>query len=243
MSDNLDALPGGRLLKLPAEIRLFIYEALFTPCKINIHATRKSSQKDLEGIHAKSNNAAILATCRIIYTEAKPILYDNTDFHVKLARDSADDASSDDLVSAQFPRRWTPGELMSAAGEHGINPLVSYLQEPLLPVFSLARKISLSIFFTNSNDQDWPYEHKNWYTHLPRKLSELSKAPELKQLHLTFEARTRPFLRRESNHVLGLLGEIKPRAAVTLTVALDASMCATDCLLAPYVETIAKLNW
>jgi hypothetical protein len=41
MSDNLAAQPGCRLLGLPSELRLLIYEHLFPPCKVDIHAPRE----------------------------------------------------------------------------------------------------------------------------------------------------------------------------------------------------------
>ena len=195
MSDNVDPQSLKHLLGLPSEIRLLVYEQLSAPCTINIHATRERPPKDLEGAHTKGNGAAILATCRTIYTEAKPVLYENTEFHVTLARDSADaierelddslsdDPSSKDTVPVRFPDRWTTGQSRSAAGEHSIKPWISHLEEPLKPLFSLARKISLSILFTDSNDREWPGECHRWFQYLPVKLSELYEAPELKTSH------------------------------------------------------------
>lgn len=258
MSDNLNPQSLKQLLGLPSEVRLLIYEELFAPCTINTHATREHPQKDLKGAYTRGNAAAILATCRTIYTEAKPVLYDNTEFHVTLARDSADailrelqlvhslsdDSPSHDTVLARFPDlSWTPGQFRFAAREHGIKLRESYLKEPLKPLFSLARKISLSILFTESNVWEWTGEGDRWLRYLPVKLAELCEAPELKTLHLTFEAKHRPFLRSEFNHVLGLLGDLKPRASVTLTAAVAQSISATDCHLEPYTDTLAKLKW
>ena len=96
---------------------------------------------------------------------------------------------------------------------------------------------------TDSNNREWPGEGHRWFQYLPDMLSELCEVPELRTLHLTFRARNRPYLRSKFNHVLGLLGDLKPRDSVTLTAAVAPSISATDCFLEPYIDTITKLKW
>lgn len=90
MSDNIDAQPGGSLLKLPAEVRLLIYEQLFPPCKIDIHAPRGASWDIDTDDYTTTVDVAILKTCRTIYAEAAPVLYENTEFGVSFACSSRD---------------------------------------------------------------------------------------------------------------------------------------------------------
>ena len=82
MSDNLGAQPGGHLLALPSEVRLLIYELIFPPCRVDL-----CTSKWIDGEGQSGRSTAILTTCQTIYTEAKPILYENTEFNVGLSCD------------------------------------------------------------------------------------------------------------------------------------------------------------
>lgn len=128
MSDNLDAQPGGRLFKLPAEVRLLIYEHLFPPCKVNIHAPLEGEWVDDNDIHVKSIDIAILATCRTIYTEAAPVLYENTEFYIRL------ECSSRDLSSMEYEKHRIYAQLQRD------------LQRRVRSLCNQARKVNLSIF-------------------------------------------------------------------------------------------------
>lgn len=96
---------GGRLLGLPAEIRVLIvsalcddeYEILLTDAlqyrqykqmfpldEVNIYAVQGSLHKSEDAHHIAGDHVAILATCRTIYTEAKPILYNQTKFCIHM---------------------------------------------------------------------------------------------------------------------------------------------------------------
>lgn len=75
MSDNVAPQSRCHLLGLPSEIRLLIYEELFPPRCVNM--IRNELALD----------TAILSTCRTIHKEAKPVLYENTEFHIELSAD------------------------------------------------------------------------------------------------------------------------------------------------------------
>lgn len=67
---------------LPAEIRLRIYEELFDEAYHSSLLIRSDSKIELVSL-AKAHGA-ILKTCRAIYQEAAPILYDATTFRVQI---------------------------------------------------------------------------------------------------------------------------------------------------------------
>lgn len=73
---------AGPFLRLPPELRLVVYEQMFPPDEIrlemiggNLHVTKRAQQ--LAGSYV-----AILATCRVLYAEGKPVLYNNTEFRI-----------------------------------------------------------------------------------------------------------------------------------------------------------------
>jgi hypothetical protein len=84
MSDNVVSQSRCHLLDLPSEIRLLIYEELFPPRSIDM--TDKKLGLD----------TAILATCRTIHKEAKPVLYENTEFEIALRSDGTHMGPCDD---------------------------------------------------------------------------------------------------------------------------------------------------
>lgn len=229
MSDNLDAQPGGRLLALPSEIRLLIYEQLFPPCKVDIHAPRRNSWVDANHGHVRSVDVALLTTCRTIYAEAAPVLYGNTDFYIRSA------CSGPELYFIK-------------AEKHRVYPLrLQDLQGRVRSLLSLARKISLSIVFTDN--ELWEDSERTWIQQLLSELARLGSALKLKHLHITFEADGHSFsthrgdaaVEKEFEHVLGMLGEIECHAAVTK--AVDPSLGQTDFKVATYLDTIVKLRW
>lgn len=72
----------GPFMRLPPELRLMIYEQMFPPNEIrlemiegNLHVTKRAQR--LAGSYV-----AILATCRALYAEGKPVLYNNTEFRI-----------------------------------------------------------------------------------------------------------------------------------------------------------------
>ena len=229
MSDNLDAQPGGRLLKLPSEIRLLIYEYVFTPCKVDIHAPRPNSWVDADDVRAKPAGLALIKTCRTIYAEALPVLYQHTEFHIKFA------CSGPDLYMMQI-------------GKHRVYArLLQDMQGRVRSLLGMARKVSLSILFTDSGV--WKASERAWFHHLIYELARLGDAPQLKQLHITFEADENSgptrhdyaAVRREFDYVLGVLGVIECCAVVT--AAVHPSLGQTDIKLGKYLDTMVKLQW
>jgi len=229
MSDNLDAQPGGRLLKLPSEIRLLIYEHVFPPCKVDIHAPRGSEWVDENDIHAKRVDIALLLTCRTIHAEAAPVLYENTEFFIRFA------CAGPYLQS------------MEVAKYPFYAQMLVYLRGGVRSLYTQARKVSLSFFFTDSSA--WEAAERLWFRNLISELVRLGQGPKLKQLHITFEADdySRPTLRmlramhKEFDHVLGVFSEVDCRA--TVTTAIHPSIGPTDIDLSTYFAALAVFPW
>lgn len=82
---SLETQLGGRLLRLPAEIRVMIYEHMFLLDVFKVYAINGKLHKAADAHHLAGDYTTILTTCRAIYTEAKPVLYTNMEFiiHVK----------------------------------------------------------------------------------------------------------------------------------------------------------------
>ena len=229
MSDNLDAQPGGHLLKLPSEIRLLIYEHIFPPHKVDIHAPRADQWADHNDRHARSADIAILTTCRTIYAEAAPVLYENTEFYISFA------CSGRDLISMKL-------------GKHRIYArLLQDLQGRVRSLFSMARKVSLSIVFTDSSG--WEEAERTWFQQLTTELARLGDATKLKQLHVTFEAdeNSDPMLyvfhsvNKDFERVLAVLSDVECRA--TVTAAIHPALGTANPNLSTYFDTLAKLRW
>jgi hypothetical protein len=230
MSDNLSAQAGCHLLGLPSELRLLIYEHLFPPCKIDIHAQRESPWVDNEDVHATSREVAVLETCRTIYKEAAPVLYENTEFFIMLA------CSGRDMYS------------MSPAGKNKVyGQLLQDLQGRVRSLSNVARKVLLSILLTESTL--WKDEEHAWFRELTSALTWLAGASEIRELHITFEAdmfsgvseNAYAVVGGEFEHVLAALGEIECHA--TVTAAFHPSLSSTDAKPSSYLETTAKLQW
>jgi len=78
------AQPKRHLLDLPAEIRVMIYSHMFPVDKLDVYAIKGSLHKAEHARHDTGAHLAILNTCRAIYTEAKPVLYNNTEFVIHI---------------------------------------------------------------------------------------------------------------------------------------------------------------
>jgi len=79
-----EARPKRYFLDLPAEIRLLIYKQMFSRDKLDVYAIKGSLHKTEHVDHVASDHLAILTTCRTIYAEAKPVLYNNTEFCIHI---------------------------------------------------------------------------------------------------------------------------------------------------------------
>jgi hypothetical protein len=79
-----EARPGGDLFKLSRELRDMIYEQMFLPDQVTVYAIDGSLHKSADAHYAAGDYTGILATCRILYAEAQPILYANTEFNIRV---------------------------------------------------------------------------------------------------------------------------------------------------------------
>jgi hypothetical protein len=186
--------------------------------------------KDEDDVHVKRVDAAIIATCRNIYTEAAPVLYENIEFYITLA------CSGRDLIS------------MSPAGKSRVySQLLQDLHGRVRSLSDSVRMISLSVLFTDSRLRG-EQEYK-WFQRLNSELTRLVGAPKLKTLHITFEAGDFLMLaqggytpvEKEVEHVLATLSEVECHA--TVTALFHPSLNDTDAKPSMYLDTIVKLQW
>lgn len=71
MTDNPKSQSGSRLLGLPGEVRLLIYEKMFPPEALDIYAVRGNLHRTMQQQYTAGKYVAALATCRMIYNEGK----------------------------------------------------------------------------------------------------------------------------------------------------------------------------
>jgi hypothetical protein len=179
--------PLGRLSKLPSELRLMIvsqkvliqssagvdvltdhlkqYEHMFPAESITIHAIRGRLHMDEDGHVDAGDHVAILATCRTIYEEAKPVLYTNIEFVICL-RDQ------------YWLHIWHPDNYVDVFGmgedsEPDSNDWIAenpWLEDPrLLVPLNNVRKLSLAIE-ANANAEG---EKRTWTEQLKNTLETL----------------------------------------------------------------------
>jgi hypothetical protein len=79
MSDDHEMQQRCRLLELPSEVRLIIYGMAFPSRRTSLYAAAELFRSGQKNTH---RSVALLATCRAIYTEAQPVLYENTEFKI-----------------------------------------------------------------------------------------------------------------------------------------------------------------
>lgn len=78
---TMEAVTLGPLMRFPPELRLVIYELLFPPTQVVLRIIEGNlrAQKRSLGLE-RYFGVGILATCRTLYNESKPVLYNNTEF-------------------------------------------------------------------------------------------------------------------------------------------------------------------
>jgi len=123
--------PGGFLAKLPAELRLEIYDLIFPRESVGIFAVRDRLLKAANAKVSAGDSVAILATCRMIHDEAKPVLYANTHFDVSCSLERAPGAWRATVDAKWGEYQWLP----RMVSEKSVN-----IQQ--------ARSIDLNIMFT-----------------------------------------------------------------------------------------------
>ena len=191
MSDNLGAQTGGRLLALPSEVRLLIYELVFPPCRIDLYGAATGFRR---GRDNHNRHPALLAACCTICTEAKPVLYENTEFHVRckytpeLAIEDAEDSLSEGSSSKG---RKVPGVILEA-----------------IPLCQEMRKLSLDIALTDDDMWVDVEDRGGWYRRLTFELVFLLVAPHLKQLHIELSAVYGPAIAMELRDTLSFFRQV-----------------------------------
>lgn len=230
---------GGQLLGLPSEIRALIvsrirvesaqdlplivtfryvqYEQMFPRAKFHIYAINGSLHKEEHRHYTVGECVAVLATCRAIYEEAKPVLYNRTEFCI-LMRDEywlhswdeltyKDVFGCDDVRESPDPHAWIAH-----------NP---WLLDPrsIVPVSNI-RILTLYMSCTGS------LKARNW-TWTAQLRHTLLSATKITKLHIDLdtphEGDRENFNQSETNLALDILGQtIKCDGIVT--AAMDPSL-------------------
>lgn len=224
MSGNLGAQTGGRLLALPSEVRLLIYELVFPPCRIDLYGAATGFRR---GRYNNNRHAALLAACRTIYTEAKPVLYENTEFHVrcKYAPYFAIEDTEDSLSEGSSSKsRKFPGVILGAS-----------------PLPHEMRKLSLEIALMDDDIWVDVEDRGGWYRRLTFELVFLLAAPHLKQVHIELSAVCGSAIAMELEPTISVLSQVVQ--GVTPTISIGPSLRATDFKPSTYFDLIHKLKW
>lgn len=216
MSDDIEARPGGHLLALPSEVRLLIYGMIFPACRVNLYTSDRVDEED----HVV-RCPAILATCHTIHAEAKPVLYQNTEFYLGL---TCDPMSFEDSLS-----------------EDDDDAALDDLYQQARPHIDRMRKLSLKITFQDGHLWETSEDKERWFEEMASELALLSEAPHLVKLHLTFEASRCSKITEDLNRVVSLVG--RHMCNVTVTAEIDPSLRFTDFQPSPYYDTIGQLKW
>ena len=257
MSDEIDSPLAGRLLSLPSEVRLLIYELILPPSTTGLYAAaaKRYSWGDPRN---PNQHPALLATCRKIYTEANPVLYENTEFHVRLTwppdtRDNEEALWEDPLSEGSL-----------SLSKHSLSegsPSEDSLSEGSPPKDSLARNPNESAFDGEKRrliDQmrklyvcvDLPYEpwdlfvnpevKREWYGMFVSKLTSLAGAPHLKKLHIEIDLGNFP-VPAEVEHTISLISRVAYR--VNPTISISSPYLPAEFDLSVYFDMLAKMNW
>lgn len=194
--------PGGLLFKLPAELRLEIYDLIFPHETVGLFAVRNQLLKAPNAKVAAGDCLAVLATCHAIHDEARPALYANTHFEVSCSLELAPAAWRNEVEVKWGASQWLPRMTL----ERSID-----IQQ--------ARNIGLNIKFTSEALS------KSWgNTWLDKLHDHLSKMSNLKSLHikLSTDRLHSVDVHKQADHVLPLLAKLKCTGSAT--AAMDVSL-------------------
>ena len=197
------AQPGGLLFKLPVELRLEIYDLIFPRESVGVFAVRRRLLKAPNAKVSASDSVSILATCRVIHDEAKPVLYTNTNFDISCSLELAPAAWRTMVEVKWGDFQWLP----RMTSESSIN-----IQQ--------AQNIGLNIMFTEeASNKSWG---NTWLDWLPTHIGSISN---LKNLHIKLSAIdlvTLESIQEQADHILPLLARLK--CSGRFTAAMDPSM-------------------
>lgn len=113
-------------------------------------------------------------------------------------------------------------------------------------LFSHARKVSLEMLFRDIRQWDEP--ERTWFQQMTCELARLVEGPQLKRLHILFEADEYfgpsgfddILVRSEFDHILGILSGADCLAVVT--AAIHPSLNKSNIKLSTYLDALVKLH-
>jgi hypothetical protein len=184
------------------------------PCRIDLYGAATGFRR---GGDTDNRHPALLATCHTIHDEAKPVLYENTEFYVQSK--CTPDFAIEDAQDYKFP-----AAILKAT-----------------PLCQEMRKLSLDIALTD--DDMWvDFEDRDgWYRRLTCELVFLLVAPHLKQVHVELSAPYGPAIAMELKPTISVLNQVMHR--VTPTTSIGLSLGRTDFEPSIYFDLISKLKW
>jgi hypothetical protein len=243
MSDDHGTQQDGRLLKLPSEIRIIIHGLVFPPGGNGLYVTVEPDRWVRRHNH---RTPALLATCRTIYSEAKSVLYENTEFQIScsynlpIAEDSKDafwEGSLSDESTSEEESSDDPPAVKSSAEDSGYVEAILKAK----PLIEQMRKLLVRILLPD--DYFWlDSEDKNrWYQNLTFEITSLSEAPNLKKIHIEFDVCGGTEVAGAFDRIMRLLSRAMCRIAPTISIG--PSLQRTDFEPLIYHDTLARLAW
>jgi hypothetical protein len=240
--------PGGLLFKFPTELRLKIYESMFPPDEIEVFSFRSDLIQVPNPNLVAGQYVALLATCRAIYNEAKPVLYDNTKFavhcswHPSIGPASASKAVQDKYKSMVWAQRPSFSDTNSDSdismwdgsdeSDHAIVEWKKFTQ------LKQARIIILNLNF--DGDYASADAEDAWVQHMNE---EISSACKLKVLHIILgvaEDGNPATAQGDLDSTMAILGELKCK--VTLAAMVVPSPGSARLSLRSYHRMLERLG-
>jgi len=221
----------GPLLRLPEELRRIIYKLVFPPGKTNLFSVRDHLKLARQPRRYPGPNKlwsfgrdyiALMTTCRAIHEEAKPILYENTEFVIHCSWDPVPERHMIYFVGSHQWDSWRYEDL------------------PEIDVFLHLRhawSISINVRISKNRDS----ERKDlWMHQLP---SEISGVIKLRKLHISVESERGAHHRAiqvPAHKAMSLLERIRCDCPVTATMGV--SLGAAGFRSASYYAMLSALN-
>jgi hypothetical protein len=237
--------PGGLLFEFPAELRLKIYDSMFPPDEIEVFSFRNDLIQVPNPNLVAGQHVALLATCRAIYNEAKPVLYDNTKFavhcswHPSIGPASASKAVQNKYKSMVWAQRPSFSDTdsdsdisMSNVSDRAVVEWKKFTQ------LQQARIIILNLNFdgecASADVEDAWVQHMN---------EEISSACKLKVLHIILgvaEDGNPATAQGDLDSTMAILGELKCK--VTLAAMVVPSPGSARLSLRSYHRMLERLG-
>jgi hypothetical protein len=214
----------GFLLKLPAEIRVMIYEQMFPRDKVNVYAINGRLHKSADAHHSAGDHTAMLATCRTIYAEAQPVLYNNTIFDIQ-------------VKNCYWTEEWTEADLKEVYGVNWESESDDWLENthslvPINQVRRLTLSVEVSSLEPEETEETWTEQLKN----------ELRGVWSLQSLQISLRANSDEHMSQsETDRVLRIISQtIKCGGAVA--GEMDPSLGSMDFDSTQYYRMLGKFR-